>query len=446
MSTISSGDTAWLLVSTALVMLMTPGLALFYGGMVQSKNVLSTFMHSFLALGLVSLQWALLGYSLAFGPTQHGLIGGLDFVGLDGVGTDGAGRTVPHLLFMAYQGMFAVITPALISGAYAERMKFGAYVAFTLAWTTLVYDPIAHWVWGPGGWLGKRGALDFAGGTVVHWASGVSALVAAIVLGKRAGYPSRAHTPHNLTMTVLGAGLLWFGWFGFNAGGAVTGSAESAAGAPGLSALALVNTHLAAAAGALMWAVLEASRQKKATMLGVASGLVAGLVGITPAAGFVNPGAAMIIGAITGGACFAGVLLKHRLGYDDSLDAFGVHGVGGAAGAVLTGVFATAALTPSSVGGGALAGNLGLLGEQLLGLVAAGAYAAVVTLVILKVIDKVLGLRVDRELEHEGLDGALHGESGYALGGGGGSSHPAPDEARVAIDDAPRTRPVAAAV
>ena len=234
----------------------------------------------------------------------------------------------------------------------------------------------------------------------------VSALVAALVLGKRAGYPSRAHTPHNLTMTVLGAGLLWFGWFGFNAGGAVTGSAEGAAGAPGLAALALVNTHLAAAAGALVWALLEAGRQK-ATTLGVASGLVAGLVGITPAAGFVGPGAAMVIGALTGGACYAGVLLKHRFGYDDSLDAFGVHGVGGAAGAILTGVFATAALTPASVGGGALAGNLGLLGEQLLGLAAAGAYAAVVTVVLLKVIDKTVGLRVDAELEYEGLDGAL---------------------------------------
>ncbi|MBK9034997.1 MAG: ammonium transporter [Myxococcales bacterium] len=426
MSAISSGDTAWLLISTALVMLMTPGLALFYGGMVQGKNVLSTFMHSFFALGLVSVQWALIGYTLAFGPTHGGLIGGLDFAGLDGVGTDGAGRTVPHLLFMMYQGMFAVITPALISGAYAERLKFSAYVLFTLAWTTLVYDPIAHWVWGPGGWLGARGALDFAGGTVVHWASGVSALVAALVLGKRIGYPSRAHTPHNLTLTVLGAGLLWFGWFGFNAGGAMTGGADGSAAAPGTAALALVNTHLAAAAGALAWAALEAMRQKKATMLGVASGLVAGLVGITPAAGFVGPGAAMVIGALTGGACFAGVLLKHRFGYDDSLDAFGVHGVGGAVGAILTGVFATAALTPAAVGGGALAGNLGLVGEQLLGLAAAGAYAAIVTLVLLKLIDKTVGLRVEPEVEYEGLDGALHGETGYAFGGGGGS-HPALD-------------------
>ena len=442
MSAISSGDTAWLLVSTALVMLMTPGLALFYGGMVQGKNVLSTFMHSFLALGLVSLQWALIGYTLAFGPTQHGLIGGLDYAGLDGVGTDGAGRAVPHILFMMYQGMFAIITPALISGAYAERLKFGAYIAFTLAWTTLVYDPVAHWVWGPGGWLGKRGALDFAGGTVVHWASGVSALVAAIVIGKRKGYPSRSHTPHNLTMTVLGAGILWFGWFGFNAGGGVTGAAEGSPAAPGLSSLALVNTHLAAAAGALAWAVLEAMRQKKATMLGVASGLVAGLVGITPAAGFVNPGAAMIIGALTGAACFGGVLLKGRFRYDDSLDAFGVHGVGGAAGAMLTGVFATAALTPVGVGGGALAGNASLLVEQAIGLVAAGAYAALMTLVILKVIEKTIGLRVDAETEYDGLDGALHGETGYSLGGGG--SHPAPEAARTADEAPPVGLPAAA--
>ena len=446
MPAISSGDTTWLLISTALVMLMTPGLALFYGGMVQGKNVLSTFMHSFLALGLVSLQWALIGYTLAFGPSQHGLIGGLDFAGLHGVGTDGAGRTVPHVLFMMYQGMFAIITPALISGAYAERLKFSAYVAFTLAWTTLVYDPVAHWVWGPGGWLGKRGALDFAGGTVVHWASGVSALVAAIVVGKRKGYPSRAHTPHNLTMTVLGAGILWFGWFGFNAGGAMTGPAEGAAGAPGLASLSLVNTHLAAAAGALAWAVLEAMRQKKATILGVASGLVAGLVGITPAAGFVTPAAAMVIGALTGAVCFGGVLLKHRFSYDDSLDAFGVHGVGGATGALLTGVFATVALTPPSVKGGLFAGNAGLLLEQAIGLVAAGVYAAVVTLVILKVIEKTIGLRVDAETEYDGLDGALHGETGYQLGGGGGASwHPAdlPREAE-APAPAPLGRPVEA--
>ena len=407
---ISSGDTAWLLVSTALVMLMTPGLALFYGGMVQGKNVLSTYMHSFLALGLVSVQWAIVGYSLAFGTTHHGLIGGLDFVGLDGVGMDGAGRTVPHLLFMMYQGMFAIITPALISGAFAERMKLSAYVLFTLGWTTLVYDPIAHWVWGTGGWLAKRGALDFAGGTVVHWASGVSALVVAIVLGKRTGYPSRAHVPHDLTMTVLGAGLLWFGWFGFNAGSALS--------AGGLSSLALVNTHMAAATGALAWVVIEAFRMKKATMLGVASGLVAGLVGITPAAGFVEPRAAMVIGVLAGVACYGGVMLKSRLGYDDALDAFGVHGVGGAAGALLTGAFASAALTPDHHGA-----SVARVAEQGLGLLAAGAWAVAVTYGLLKLIDATVGLRVEREVEYEGLDGALHGERAYSSGEGGGGHH-----------------------
>jgi Amt family ammonium transporter len=308
---------------------------------------------------------------------------------------------------MMYQGMFAIITPALISGAFAERMKLSAYVLFTLLWATLVYDPIAHWVWGPGGWLAKRGELDFAGGTVVHWASGVSALVVAIVLGKRTGYPSRAHVPHDLTMTVLGAGILWFGWFGFNAGSALTSG--------GLSALALVNTHMAAATGALTWVVIEAFRMKKATMLGVASGLVAGLVGITPAAGFVEPRAAMAIGVLAGLACYGGVLLKSRLGYDDALDAFGVHGVGGAAGALLTGAFASAALTPNHKGASVV-----LIGEQALGLLAAAAWAVVVTYGLLKLIDAVVGLRVDREVEYEGLDGALHGERAYATGEGGG--------------------------
>ncbi|HUJ60887.1 MAG TPA: ammonium transporter, partial [Kofleriaceae bacterium] len=331
----NSGDTAWLLVSTALVMLMTPGLALFYGGMVQGKNVLSTFMHSFFALGLVSVQFALLGYTLAFGPSWHGVIGGLDFAGLSGVTEQSVHGSVPTLAFVAYQCMFAVITPALISGAYAERLRFSAYVVFTLAWTTLVYDPIAHWAWGDGGWLAKLGAIDFAGGTVVHLSSGISALVVAIVLGKRRGYPATRHPPHDLTMTVLGAGILWFGWFGFNAG--------SAPGAGGTAALALVNTHLAAAAGALSWSFIEGSRIRKFTMLGAASGLVAGLVAITPAAGFVSPLAAIAIGVLAGGICYGAVLVKARLGYDDALDAFGVHGVGGALGALLTGVFAAKA-------------------------------------------------------------------------------------------------------
>ncbi|HEY6039595.1 MAG TPA: ammonium transporter [Kofleriaceae bacterium] len=398
----SEGDTAWLLISTALVMLMTPGLALFYGGMVQSKNVLSTFMHSFFALGLVSVQFAVIGYSLAFGTTHGGIIGGFDFVGLSGLDATSMHDKVPHLAWVGYQCMFAVITPALISGAFAERMKFSAFALFTLAWTTLVYDPIAHWEWGTGGWLAKLGAIDYAGGTVVHLSSGISALVVALVLGKRAGYPSTRHPPHDLVLTVVGAGILWFGWFGFNAG---------AAGSNGTASLAVLNTHLAAAAGALTWGLVESTRVKKVTMLGIASGLVAGLVAITPAAGYVSPMIALVIGVAAGLVCYGAVLLKSRLGYDDALDAFGVHGVGGATGALLTGVFTRAALNNGNGGG------LHLLGVQALGLLAAGAWAAVVTYVLLKVLDAVVGLRVSAEDEYEGLDTSQHGESAY-----GGSS------------------------
>ncbi|HTE51761.1 MAG TPA: ammonium transporter [Kofleriaceae bacterium] len=406
MATIDPGHTAWLLIATALVMLMVPGLALFYGGMVQSKNVLSTFMHSFFALAIVTIQWAVFGYSLAFGPTHGGFIGGLDFAFLSGMSGQASG-SIPALLFMMFQGMFAIITPALISGAYAERMKFSAYCAFTLLWATLVYDPLAHWVWAPGGWLFEMGALDFAGGTVVHLSSGVSALVCALVIGRRLGHPGSQHPPHNLTMTVLGAGLLWFGWFGFNAGSALTSGA--------LAALALVNTHLAAAAGALAWGLVDAIRLGKVTILGAASGLVAGLVGITPAAGFVGPMAAIAIGGMAGVICYGGVLLKSRLGYDDSLDAFGVHGIGGAAGALLTGVFASTAFNPAGKDG-LLAGNPGVFTTQVIGVGAAAAYAAVVTFLILKLIDSVIGLRVDADEEREGLDTVLHGESGYTLG------------------------------
>jgi Amt family ammonium transporter len=397
-----NGDTAWLLVCAALVMLMTPALALFYGGMVQRKNVLSTFMHSFFALGLVSVQFVVIGYTLCFGPSVHGVIGGLDFAGLDGVGA-------PQLAPMIYQCMFAVIAPALISGAYAERFKFSAYVLFTAAWATLVYDPIAHWSWASDGWLAQLGAIDFAGGTVVHLSSGVSALVVALVLGKRAGYPSARFAPHDLTMTLLGAGVLWFGWFGFNAGG---GSL-----ADGRASVAFVNTHLGAAAGALAWCLVEGARVHKPTALGFASGLVAGLVAITPAAGFVSPLAALAIGAAGGLVCYGGVLLKGRLGYDDALDAFGVHGVGGATGALLTGVFARAAYNHGAGGG------LGLLGKQAIAIGAAAAWSAIVTFVLLQVIDRVVGLRVDAETEHDGLDAALHGESAY--GGAGSVAHPA---------------------
>jgi Amt family ammonium transporter len=409
---INTGDTAWMLVSTALVMLMTPGLALFYGGMVQSRNVLSTFMHSFFALGLISVQWAVIGYSIAFGTSHHGLWGGLDYAFMSGVGVEAHGK-IPHLVFFAYQGMFAVITPALISGAYAERMKFSAYCLFTLLWATLVYDPIAHWVWQPEGWLAKRGALDFAGGTVVHLSSGATALVAALVIGKRVGYPKTPRPPHNLTMTMIGAGLLWFGWFGFNAGSALE--------ANGQAAQAMVNTHMAAAAGALAWGLIEHMRLGKVTMLGAASGLVAGLVGITPAAGFVSPMSAIVIGVAAGAVCYGGVLLKQRGGYDDALDAFGVHGVGGALGALLTGVFAAKAW--SSPSDGLLYRGVGTFITQLIGVVAAAAYAVVVSFGLLKLIDATIGLRVTKDEEREGLDAVLHGESGYEMGPVSGGSY-----------------------
>ncbi len=425
-SKIDAGNTAWLLVSSALVMLMTPGLALFYGGMVQQKNVLSTFMHSFFALGIVTLAWVTLGYSLAFGGSNGGFIGNFDFAFLNGVGLEPKdGQTVPHLLFMAYQGMFAIITPALISGAYAERLKFSAYLVFTLLWSLLVYSPLAHWVWSSDGWLAKMGALDFAGGTVVHLSSGISALVAAIVIGRRVGYPNVKHQPHNLTMTLLGAGLLWFGWFGFNGGSALA--------ADGLGSLAFVNTHIAAAMGALGWGIVEYLRIKKVTALGAASGLVAGLVGITPAAGFVSPMGALAIGLLTGLVCYGGVLLKHRFKYDDSLDAFGVHGIGGILGAVLTGVLA------SSVWGGKtglLEGNTGVFVAQLVGVGAAAAFSIVMTWLLLKGIDLVIGLRPTTDDEREGLDTNLHGESGYSLGNSA-SGHQVPHEHARSSEPAP---------
>jgi Amt family ammonium transporter len=397
------GDTAWLLVSAALVLLMTPALALFYAGMVRRKNVLSTIMHSLSAIPILSVKWALFGYSLAFGPTKVGLIGGLDYAGLGGL-VDEPHGTVPTLAFVAFQMMFAVITPALISGAFAERMKFSAYVLFILAWSTLVYDPVAHWVWAEGGWLFKRGALDFAGGTVVHLTAGMSALVCAIVIGKRLKYPQERPLPHNLTMTLTGAGILWFGWFGFNAGSALTSGK--------LAALAFMTTHLGAAGGALGWLAVEWKHRGKPTALGVASGLVAGLVAITPAAGFVAPWAAIVIGAVASVVCYGGVLAKYKYGYDDSLDAFGVHGVGGMAGALLTGVFAQKKLNDAG-NDGLLFGNAGQLGVQALAVAASGVYAIVVTFVILKIIDKLVGLRVTEGDEREGLDTSQHGEEGY---------------------------------
>jgi Amt family ammonium transporter len=406
MDALNQADTAWLMVSCALVMLMTPGLALFYGGMVGSKNVLSSFMHSFIALGIITLQWVVIGYSLSFGSDMGGgLIGGFEYAFLNGVGLEPQeGSTIPHILFMAFQMMFAIITPALISGAIAERMKFSAYFLFIILWATLVYDPICHWVWGPDGWLGARGALDFAGGTVVHLSSGAAALVCALVLGRR----TRPGPPHNLTLTLLGAGMLWFGWFGFNAGSALA-SNENAA-------LALVNTHLAAGAAAFAWAIVEWIKQGKPTALGVASGLVAGLVCITPAAGFVGPTSAVIMGLVAGPVCYGAVMLKGRLGYDDALDAFGIHGVGGALGAILTGVFAAEVWGGTN---GLIDGNSELFVENIIGVLAAAAYSVVVTFVILKVLDATLGLRVSNDEESEGLDTNLHGEEGYHMGGAG---------------------------
>jgi Amt family ammonium transporter len=393
-----TGDTAWMLVSSALVLVMLPGLALFYGGMVRSKNVLSTSMHTFAAMAIIGVQWIAFGYSLSFGGSGS-LIGGLDNLFLNGITVDSLTGTIPTYVFVMFQGMFAIITPALISGAVAERMKFSTYCIFILLWATLVYDPLCHWVWGPGGWLAAAGALDFAGGTVVHLSSGISALMIALILGKRIGYPHERMTPHNLPMTLLGAGLLWFGWFGFNAGSALSSG--------GSAALAFTTTQTAAAAGALSWILIEWFHAGKPSALGAASGIVAGLVVITPAAGFVTPGWALLMGLSAGLVCYGGVMMKHRFGYDDSLDAFGVHGLGGAWGAIATGIFATVGAT------GLIAGNLHQLWVQLLGVVAAGGYAAVVTLLLLFVLGKTMGLRVEKDDERMGLDQSSHSETGY---------------------------------
>jgi Amt family ammonium transporter len=408
MGTIDSGDTAWLLISTALVMLMTPGLALFYGGLVRRKNVLSTIMHSFFILALVSVTWVLWGYSLAFGPDSGlGIIGRLDWLGLEGVGPEPSGTyatTVPHLAFMAFQMMFAVITPALITGAFAERKRFKAFVLFSVAWSTLVYAPIAHWVWSPNGWLAHLGVLDFAGGTVVHLASGVAALVAALMVGRRMGLVEPATEPHDVPMTVLGAGLLWFGWFGFNAG--------SALGANGIAAVALVTTNTAAAMAALTWVTLSWLHRGSPSVIGAAVGAVAGLVAITPAAGFVTPAGSVLIGFGVGIVCYGASLVRLRSRIDDALDVFAVHGVGGAFGALATGVLATVAVNPAGRDG-LLNGNPAQVGIQLLGIGAVAAYSAVATAAILLVVNVVVRIRVGREAEEAGLDVAQHGEIAY---------------------------------
>ena len=402
----NTGDTAFMIVATAMVMLMTPGLALFYGGMVRSKNVLSTLLQSFICLGVVSIIWVLYGYSLSFGPDVNGIIGNLDFAMLKGVGAaPQEGSTIPHLVFCAFQLMFAIITPALITGAFAERIKFSAFLIFTVLWSTLVYFPVCHWVWG-GGWISHHGGLDFAGGTVIHINSGAAALVAALLVGKRKGWGKEAMHPHNLGMTLLGAGIRWFGWFGFNAGSALA--------ADGIAANAFLTTQIAAACAALSWVFAEWIVMKKPTTLGAASGAVAGLVAITPACGFVTPVAAIIIGLVGGVLCYAAVLMKNRIGYDDALDVVGVHGVGGFWGALATGLFATTAVN-SGGANGLFYGNPGLLMTQFLDAGITIIYSVVVSFIILKGIDVVIGLRVDVEDEVQGLDLTQHSEIGYTL-------------------------------
>ena len=407
---IDSGDTAWMLTSSALVLLMTaPGLALFYAGLVRRKNALGTIMQSFIALALISIQWILFGYSLAFSSDTGGVIGNLAWVGLHGVGLDpnpDYGSTVPHQAFMAYQMMFAAITPALITGAFAERMKFSSFLLFILLWSTFIYDPLAHWVWGVGGWLRTMGALDFAGGTAVHISSGASALAAALVIGRRRGHPTHPMPPHNLTMAVTGAALLWFGWFGFNAGSAIAANK--------LATSAFVVTHVAAAAGTLAWMLTEWSSRGKPTVLGAASGAVAGLVAITPASGFVGPLSALIIGAGAGVLCYSACILKARLGYDDSLDVVGVHGVGGTWGALATGLFASKAINPDGANG-LFFGNPSQLGVQAIAVLASMVLAFVGTIVLLKIVDALMGVRVSDEEEGIGLDLSQHDETAYIL-------------------------------
>jgi ammonium transporter, Amt family len=416
---LDTGDTAWMLAASALVLFMTPGLALFYGGLVRTKNVLSTFMHSFFAMGLISMVWLVAGYALAFGPDKGGFIGGGAFYGLKGVsstqpGPDaccfaggpagGLSFNTPHMAYMVFQLMFAIITPALISGAFAERIRFRGMVVFYALWSLLVYSPIAHWVWG-GGWLFDRGVLDFAGGTVVHINAGVAALVLCIYLGKRRGWPRDVAPPHNVPMAVLGAGILWFGWFGFNGG--------SALGAGGLAVSAFTATHFGAAAAMIGWGIMDYLHHGKVTAVGAATGAVAGLVAITPASGFVKPWSAAVIGMTAGVICYYAINLKHRFGYDDSLDVVGVHMVGGMIGAILTGVFAELSV---NAGGddGAIHGNWGQVGDQLLGVGATLVYSGLVTLILVWIVDKVVGIRVKEEDEIGGLDLSEHGESAYS--------------------------------
>jgi Amt family ammonium transporter len=405
---VDTGDTAWILVSTGLVMLMTPGLAFFYGGLVRTKNVLSTIMHSWFILALVSVTWVIFGYTLAFGPSQAGLIGGLDHLLLRGIGAEPGSyaTTIPSMLFVVYQMMFAIITPALITGAFAERKSFTAFVVFALLWSTLVYLPLCHWVWNADGWIFGLGALDFAGGLVVHISSGVAALVAALYLGKRIRTESERFEPHNVTYVVLGGALLWFGWFGFNAG--------SAWAANGLAVNALLVTNTAAAAASLTWLLVGWLHKGAPSIVGAVSGAIAGLVAITPAAGFVDVGGSLAIGMAAGAACYGAILLRERLEVDDALDVWAVHGVGGTMGALLTGVFASTAVNPLVNGGGLLeSGNPQLLINQAVAVGVTWAFSGIATFAILKVVDQLFGVRVKEEIELAGLDRAVHREAAY---------------------------------
>jgi len=405
---IQAGDTAFVLTAAALVLLMTPGLALFYGGMVRGKNVLGTILQSFIMISVISIEWVYLGYSMSFGPDVGGLLGDLSWSGLRAMGPGpnlDYAPTIPEPVFMIYQCMFAVITPALITGAFAERMRFGPFLLFSLLWAVLVYNPVCHWIWGAGGWLKAQGVLDFAGGLVVHLTSGAAALAAALVVGPRQGYGREHFLPHNLPITLLGAALLWFGWFGFNAGSAL--AANEVAGT------AFVATHLAGMAGMATWVLVERLHRGKPTTLGAASGAVAGLATVTPASGFVSANSAVLIGMLAGLFCYLGVLAKTRLHYDDSLDVVGIHGVGGVLGTLCLGVFATTAVNPGGADG-LLAGNPGLLGIQLFAILIVGVYTFAASWGLLKAIDLVWGLRITRDAEVEGLDLSEHSETAYS--------------------------------
>lgn len=404
---INGADTAFILAAAGLVLLMTPGLALFYAGMVRGKNVLGTIMQSFFMIALISIEWVYLGYSMSFGPDVGGIIGDLSWFALNGVTNAPSSEyatTIPQTLFMIYQCMFAIITPALITGAFAERVRFVPFLIFSLFWAILVYNPVCHWVWGAGGWLGKMGVYDFAGGLVVHVTCGAAALAAVLVIGPRRGYGRQSFMPHNLPMTLIGTGLLWFGWFGFNGGSALA--------ANGVAVTAFVATHLAGMAGMFMWVVMEWITQGKATTLGAASGAIAGLATVTPAAGFVGPNSAIIIGCLAGVICYGAVNLKSRLKLDDSLDVVGIHGVGGIIGTLCLGIFASTAINPEGVDG-LLAGNALQLGKQAFGVIVVGGYTLVVSWILLKIIHSTIGLRVHEDAEVVGLDSTEHTETAY---------------------------------